>query len=123
MAAVEKPMNIINHLPLATPKEFEEDSDATHPATSDISTSSGQSHDSEDAYSLSSRSSSDTPAADQPLEPKTDGYTTYYPHPTTFKLSEHAIDEARSLKVRMSIPSPGSWALTRHFRLLWSALG
>ena len=29
-----------------------------------------------------------------------DGHTTYYPHPTTFKLSEHPVDQTRSLKVR-----------------------
>jgi hypothetical protein len=32
---------------------------------------------------------------------KVDGYTTYYPHPTSFQLREHAIDEYTPLKVRL----------------------
>jgi hypothetical protein len=101
MAAVARPMDISEDLNSGTPEEFEEDSDATPPAGSDTSVSSDQSHVSEDAYTPSSRSSIDSPATEQSREQKMSGYTTYYPHPTTFRLSEHAIDEPRSLKVRM----------------------
>ena len=32
-----------------------------------------------------------------------DGYTTYYPHPTAFKLGDHPIDDVRPLRVRAKI--------------------
>lgn len=58
-------------------------------------TSSSASDDSE--IILSSVASEDTASAR--LDSKKDGYTTYYPHPTTFKLGDHPIDEIRPLKV------------------------
>ena len=53
-----------------------------------------------DVYGSSVSSfTSDIPIPKPQEAKKVDGYTTYYPHPTTFKLGEHAIDDNRSLKV------------------------
>jgi hypothetical protein len=75
--------------------------------TKDLCSSSGSSaSDSSvgrDAYSssVSSVSSVESPSTTETAK-KVDGYTSYYPHPTTFKLSDHAIDETRPLKVSRS---------------------
>ena len=59
------------------------------------------------ASSISDSSASDlslglisTKSRDEKVQ---EAHTTYYPHPTTFKLSEHPIDEYRELKVRTAV--------------------
>ena len=50
------------------------------------------------ATDYSTSATSNTPDT---IDPKVaDAHTTYYPHPTDFKLSEHPVDEGRQLNVR-----------------------
>lgn len=63
------------------------------------STSSNEASDTIEYGSSVSSVESNIPTPKAQQAKKVDGYTTYYPHPTTFKLGEHAIDDNRPLKV------------------------
>jgi hypothetical protein len=52
------------------------------------------------------------------VDAKKDGYTTYYPHPTSFKLGDHPIDEIRPMKVSSLVQSADRMLMVLR-SLLW----